>query len=341
MSSHRADSYFIKVLIISCILLFIFNYIAYSQNISSVDTGCIQTVSSSKTKIIDSTLKKPSNNFYRTDSIFSFHSKKGYFPSLINNLGTQALSPFHFKTKEWVITSAVLGITGTLILVDDRIGNWTIIQNEKHNWINKSSPLITEFGNTYGIYLLGAIGSFSAVCKKEKGVQTSLLATQAFLTSGVWVQVLKTLTGRERPKGAYLYSQQAGGKWNGPFSRFDKDLAFNKSVFAFDAFPSGHTAFAFSIATVFATQYSDIRAIPVISYSLATLAGISRITEQEHWASDVFVGALIGYLCGKQVVKHYNETHHNIQKTSSLKPINKTEITLIQDRNQIGFLLKW
>jgi len=33
---------------------------------------------------------------------------------------------------------------------------------------------------------------------------------------------------------------------------------------------------------------------------------LSRITENKHWASDVFVGAVLGYLCGRQVVNNYH-----------------------------------
>ncbi|TAL76684.1 MAG: phosphatase PAP2 family protein, partial [Bacteroidetes bacterium] len=109
----------------------------------------------------------------------------------------------------------------------------------------------------------------------------------------------------------------------------------------FDSFPSGHTATAFSIATVFASQYNDTKAIPILSYSLASLVGISRLTEHEHWASDVFSGALLGYLCGKQVVSHFKKTHQNVFTSVSSKPGNKSERTFFQNGNQIGLSLKW
>jgi len=83
--------------------------------------------------------------------------------------------------------------------------------------------------------------------------------------------------------------------------RMGSGRGYPETCSAFDAFPSGHTATAFSIATVFATQYKDIKAIPVICYSTATLVGISRLTEHEHWASDVFVGGIMGYLCGNKL----------------------------------------
>jgi hypothetical protein len=340
MSIVSIDSGLFRNFIISLMIFITSSVFAFSQRTVVIDSVYLQDSKLSDTLKTNTPTQKPSVNFYKTDSIFSFHSKKGYVPSLLHNIGAQATAPFHFKSKDWLITGSALGITTLLLTVDDNIDNWAQTQKEKHYLIKKSSPVITEFGNTYGIYLVGIIGSLSAVCKNQKGVQTSLLATQAMITSGVWVQLIKTLTGRERPKGAYLYSQKASGNWYGPFARFDKELASDKSIFAFDAFPSGHTAIAFSIATVFASRYRDVKVIPVLSYSAATLIGTTRLIEHEHWASDVFAGALIGYLCGKQVLKHFNETHSSSLSVISKSKI-KSEFTVIQNGNHVGFTLKW
>jgi membrane-associated phospholipid phosphatase len=282
-----------------------------------------------------------SANFYKSDSIFSFQSQKGYIPSLYSNFGEQLLAPFKFKTKQWLITGAAVGITAVLLHFDNDIDKWATVQKQKHQWVNKSSPVITQFGSVYGYSTVAVIGLASAVFGKEKGVQTSLLATQALITSGAWVQVIKHFTGREDPSASYIYSKKPGGKWWGPFAQYDQDLPVYKSVTSFDAFPSGHTAAAFSIATVFATQYSDIRAVPIISYSMATLVGVSRLTEHAHWSSDVFVGALFGYVCGKEVVSHYNKAKNN--SSTSMIPHSgiKKEVILIQNGNQAGLLVKW
>jgi hypothetical protein len=54
-------------------------------------------------------------------------------------------------------------------------------------------------------------------------------------------------------------------------------------------------------------EYADVKAVPIIAYSLAGIVGITRMTEHTHWASDVFVGAWAGYLCGKQVVNYHRK----------------------------------
>ena len=323
------------------IIFFFHEGIVYSANVPGGDSLNSLIEFTAKTFSDTISVQKSSANFYKTDSIFSFRSKKGYFPSLVHNIGEQATAPLRFTAKEWIITGAAVGITAALIYADEDIDEWARIQKQKHNWVNKSSPFISEFGSNYGVYSVIAAGLISAACKNGKGVQTSLLATQAMITSGIWTQIIKQLTGRERPKASYIFSHIEGGRWHGPLSRFLEKSADDRSGFSYDAFPSGHTATAFSIATVFATQYKNIKAVPVICYSLATAVGISRLTEHEHWASDVFVGALLGYVCGKQVVRHFNRIHQNSGTLMPSESRNKAEITFIQDGNQFGLSIVW
>lgn len=334
-------SWLLKYRLTLFLVFFSFKIIASSQNLQSLDSLHAKTRFSDTFGKDSVRYNKPLSSLNKKDSTFSFQSPKGYIPSLYYNFGEQITAPFKFKTKQWIITGAAVGITATLIHFDNDIDRWATVQKQKHNWVNKSSPVITQFGNIYGISSVAAIGLISAVCKNQKGVQTSLLATQALITSAAWVQIIKHLTGREDPSAAYVYSKKPGGQWWGPFAQYDQDLPVYKSVSSFDAFPSGHTAVAFSIATVFASQYTDIKAIPIISYSMATLVGVSRLTEHAHWASDVFVGGLIGYVCGKQVVDRFKRTHQDPFDRFSSDSKIKAEFTFFQNGNKAGFLIRW
>ena len=300
-----------------------------------------QILQPGSTTLIEKTDSLHDNNistgFLRSDSVFSFRSTKGYVPSLLTNFAEQTSAPFHFNKRQWLITGASVAITAALLHFDNNIDVWARVQKQKHAWVNKSSPVITNFGSIYGTSTVAVVGLVSALFKNQKGVETSLLASQALITSGAWVQLIKHLTGREDPSASYIYSKIPGGQWWGPFAQYDQDLPIFKSVTSFDAFPSGHTAAAFSMATVFALQYSDTKVIPVICYSAATLVGISRLTEHAHWASDVFVGGLIGYACGKQVVDHHNKLFRKPLPDQKVKP----EFSFIQNANQMGIRIKW
>ena len=63
--------------------------------------------------------------------------------------------------------------------------------------------------------------------------------------------------------------------------------------------PSGHAASAFAVATVVSRHYSNHRWVPWVAYGLASAVGFSRVTTSAHLASDVFVGAVLGYSIGR------------------------------------------
>ncbi len=62
------------------------------------------------------------------------------------------------------------------------------------------------------------------------------------------------------------------------------------------SFPSAHTSGVFAMASVTEILYGPWAGIP--AYAVATIAGLSRIDSNTHFASDVATGALIGTLIG-------------------------------------------
>jgi PAP2 superfamily len=68
------------------------------------------------------------------------------------------------------------------------------------------------------------------------------------------------------------------------------------------SFPSGHTTVAFALATAVADQTHDGWSDYVL-YGAATLTALSRINDNNHWASDVLVGGVVGYLSARCVTR--------------------------------------
>ena len=63
------------------------------------------------------------------------------------------------------------------------------------------------------------------------------------------------------------------------------------------SFPSGHTAAAFTGATLLAHEYANRSIwIPIAGYTVATATGVMRVLNNRHYVSDVVVGAAIGIL---------------------------------------------
>jgi len=254
------------------------------------------------------------NSTVTVDSVIKNQSYPGinirsYAVLLADDFKQQAISPFEMNKKQAFHLGEFAIVTTGIVLSDGGIDKIASNMRSNISFVRESSPVITQFGGKYSLYFLGACGIYSIIGKDKRAQVTTLLATQALITSGVWTRLGKLITGRERPSASYSISHDQGGEWYGLMNSINYYKEYNKMpVSAFDAFPSGHTSTVFSIATVFAKMYSDKPAIPVIAYSTATLIGLSRLTEHAHWMSDVFVGAALGYLCGSQVVNNYRKT---------------------------------
>lgn len=68
------------------------------------------------------------------------------------------------------------------------------------------------------------------------------------------------------------------------------------------SFPSSHTALAFVSATFLHEEYKDKSVwYSVAGYSVATATGVLRMMNNDHWMSDVLVGAGLGILTTKLV----------------------------------------
>ena len=68
------------------------------------------------------------------------------------------------------------------------------------------------------------------------------------------------------------------------------------------SFPSGHTASAFAVATVISGRYHAHRWVPWVAYGAATALSLTRLPDQAHFPSDIFIGAALGYSIGHFVV---------------------------------------
>lgn len=63
------------------------------------------------------------------------------------------------------------------------------------------------------------------------------------------------------------------------------------------SFPSGHTATAFTTATMLTKEYGSVSPwIGVGAYSVAAATGLMRVANNRHWLSDVLTGAGVGIL---------------------------------------------
>jgi membrane-associated phospholipid phosphatase len=243
-----------------------------------------------------------------------------YFSLLLDDIKQQVSAPFNASGRDWLrIGGFALLTTGCALFADKPINRAAIDIRNRSSSIVSASSYVTNFGGLYEGYTLAAFAAYGYIFKKEKTKTTVFLATQAYLTAGAIETTLKYLTGRQRPS---YYDPKTGlnnPSWHGPFFEFTKDKnGARPANSSYTSFPSGHTTVAFAAATVFALEYKDSKFIPIIAYSAATMIGLSRLIENQHWSSDVLVGAMLGYLSGRQVVNNYHR-YSKIKSTGAKK----------------------
>ena len=183
-------------------------------------------------------------------------------------------SPFHRANLKW--DAVFLAGTAALIATDKRtIGEVS----------NAHIDLSRNISNA-GIYgagaAAGAIWLTGIVTHDPHAQETGYLTTEALVNALPIYAGLQLIAGRERPDEGVGHG------------RFLQNHSINSS------FPSGHAMFAWTMASVIAHEYPH-KWVKVLVYGVAGAVSVARFTGREHFASDIAVGSILGYLIGRHV----------------------------------------
>ena len=271
--------------------------------------------------------KSKNNNItpsaYNDSTKFTLHN---YFVLLASDIKQQIRYPFHANKKDWKKVALFGAVATGLAFADESVSSFFVGLAQRNNAVSSASSFITRFGGTYEIYALAGLTTYGFIFKNEKIKSTAFLASQAYITAGAFETVIKFLTNRQRPNYIDPKENASDPVFHGPFYKYSNQ----PSGLASSSFPSGHTTAVFAAATVYAMEYRDHPWVPIFSYSFATLVGISRLTQDAHWPTDVLLGAALGILCGRQVVNNY---HRFMKIKEPMRPVK-------QRKGTIGFSLQ-
>jgi membrane-associated phospholipid phosphatase len=228
---------------------------------------------------------------------YPYTPNKDYFKSYWTVTKKVPTGPARWKTAEWVAFSGILAGGTVIYLFDDQIREW--IQRNPTQAKNDVAEYVFEpWGSgIYPVVLLGGFYAYGLAAKKALPRQVAMAGVQAFIMTRIATVVIKQLTHRHRP---YQDDPANPRLWEGPIA----DWHYN-------SFPSGHTSTAFALATLFSSVYRDKIWVGILSYGIATGVAWSRVYDNQHWASDVFIGAALGFAIGKTV-------YHVMQGNSNL-----------------------
>ena len=242
------------------------------------------------------------------------HAQNKYtFPQFANETVDFVKQPVKWEGDDY-LKFGLLGIGTGLIMFADQPIRTAVLRDRSYYY---SVPIVVGrmYGELYSpIVFFGGLASYSLIANDITTRKIAYEIGQASLYSGGLTFLLKMALGRARPyveKGPATYR---------PFSSI-----LNQD---YHSLPGGHSTAAFTISTVLSRNVAPVW-LKVLWYAPAALTMVSRVYQDQHWTSDNFMGAALGYFVATWVVdKHEKavtsdtkETRHDVMKHVQLQPI--------------------
>jgi len=209
----------------------------------------------------------------------------------VNDFWALVKRPFTLDNKDLYSLAAATGGVLLLAFIDG-----TVHKEVKENLPEYRTNGILQFGAKYGTpgntYTVAAsLASAGLIFRQRELVQTGIEAYESYFIAANITSALKRTFGRARPnvdKGVNFFQ---------PFSSNP-----NTS----NAFPSGHATVAFSLSTVLASHIENPY-LKAAVFAPAVITSVSRVMQNYHWTSDVFMGAAIGYFVGSFISNNHSK----------------------------------
>jgi len=210
-------------------------------------------------------------------------------------------APFRKKNLKW--DALFLATLAPLIATDEHVAQQVNPAWHDTGIAVSNAILGTEVVTAGGIFVTGLVTDNSHA--KETGVATARAVADSVIMYGA----LKAILQRERPFSGGAEGKFFSGNWQS------------------GSFPSGHSMFDWTIASVIAHEYPKWP-VAVAMYGLATASSTYRVTAGVHFPSDVVAGGVLGYLIGRYVAKQDNHLPGDVPTPSKSKLIRVEDAVL-------------
>lgn len=191
--------------------------------------------------------------------------------------------PLRWQKKDWLKFSTLIGTVGATMIFDKKIKN--IALHNQNDFSNSVAGIAGTAGSNYGLFVFPLVYATGLASGNKHIESIGLRGSKAMAISSAICLASKNIIRRSRP--------------NASETPFNYALPFSK--YQYSSTPSAHTSIAFTMATVLVQEFPHEKWLAPVAYSVASLTGISRIYHNRHWASDVVLGAALGYFVTQTV----------------------------------------
>ena len=213
------------------------------------------------------------------------------FPQFAHETGDFLKQLGKWRGNDWLKLGLVSGGLIVLMQVDEPIRDAVI---RDHRRFYYSVPI--EGGRIWGewytpTFVAVAFGLHGWLADNTSTKKIGFEIAQSVIYSETITQTLKFAIGRARPyenKGAFSFHP------------------FTLSGIGFQSLPGGHNTEGWALSTVL-SRNAHSTTLKILAYTPAMLTFIARVYEDQHWTSDDFLGATIGFVVGSWVVNHHKK----------------------------------
>ncbi len=225
----------------------------------------------------------------KSEDKINWHTMITNVPHDISEFSTAA-----FNTNKIPTYALLAAGTGALILIDEQ--GWQTnrrLFNESKTFHNLSDLGVSFGEEKYHLIVAGLFGAYGLIDSDSRSLKTGSNIIEAIIASGLSVQILKRIFGRESPAAA----TESAGDWN----LFPNLKEYQNHQPKYYAYPSGHITTLTATITVLANNYPEAKWIKPVGYSAIALCGIGLVSRGMHWYSDLPLGFFIGYTFGNLI----------------------------------------
>ncbi len=201
-----------------------------------------------------------------------------------------------FRASSLSAIGGIAALTGGLMLIDD--GTHRVSHSLYHEspFVHSTTNVLVRAGDgSTHLGIAAAFGLYGWIADDSRALRTGSQTIEALIASGLVVQILKRITGRESPQAA----TRETGRWQ----FFPNIKKYQKSQAKYYAFPSGHITTTMATVTVLIENYPEVGWLRPVGYAIVGLVGVSLVNIGYHWYSDLPLGIALGYTFGR-VVAH-------------------------------------
>ena len=217
-----------------------------------------------------------------------------YLGLLWSDTGAVLTSPSRWDQDDWTYAGFAAAGIGATASLDSTLKNH--VQANRTAGEDNFFRQYQNLGYTWSFGIIGAFEVWGEACGDAIAKNTAMDAlTASIIGPGLIGTSVKYAVGRERPSTT---------------SRTFKFRPFSGN----QAFPSGHAAQAFAVATAIAENYPTWW-VQTLCYGGAGLVAFARVEQDAHYTSDVVAGSLLGWAVARAVV-HRHQGPPNPRKLS-------------------------